>query len=567
MAGLSHPHILPLHDSGEAEGLLFFVMPYVEGETLRQRIDRDTQLDIEDVVRITREVASALDSAHRHGVIHRDIKPENILLGEGGALVADFGIALAVSTASARDASQPGWIVGTPRYMSPEQMLGETSIDNRSDVYSLGVVAYEMLTGQPPLVRPTAPPLHHLRGGIPAGADAVLVKALAPAPGDRYSTAGAFADALHRALILRGTRRRAVLVATGIIALTATVVGTTLVRHQGATSTALQTSTGAAPYGSHQTRNIAAYDLYQRGLDRAFSRHDSAARVAIQYFKGAIAADSTYAAAYAQLAHMYVTYVFAGVSGDSLQEAVANSQAAALKAVDLDDSLSNAHAELGYVRMFVQYDMTSAGTELKRAVALDPTSGRAHDYLQYLYLWTERPDEAVAEARRATQLDPLSVENSAGLAGALVGDRRYDEALALIAKLREVRPPLSRLYDLTAHVDMAKGMWPEAIAEYGGKDAEASGFLGRALAMAGDRADARRMLRELIGDEQREGGLAFDVALVYEGLGDYDNAIAWLDKSIDEHSLILQIMLPPYERLRADPRFERIRRRLNGGGV
>lgn len=569
MAGLSHPHILPLHDSGEAEGLLFFVMPYVEGETLRQRIDRDTQLDVEEVGRITREVAGALDFAHRHGVIHRDIKPENILLGEGGALVADFGIALAISTASARAKSQPGWVAGTPRYMSPEQMSDEGAIDGRSDVYALGVVAYEMLTGQPPFTGPTItailagsvvagppPSVHAVRGVIPPAADAVVAQALARLPEDRYRTGSEFAEALQRSLVVRGTRRRAVLVAAAIIALTAAVLGTTLLRQRGATATATLALTSAAPYGRHQTRNLAAYDLYQRGRDQLFSRSDSGQRVAIEYYKQAIAADSTYAAAYAELAHMY-----------SLQGAAADAQAAARKAVSLDDSLADAHAELGYITMFTLYDMPSAEAELKRAVALDPASGRAHDYLQYLYGWMERPAESLAEARRATELDPLSVENSAGLAGALYISGHYDEALALIAKLNEVRPEVGRLPELTAQIYMSKGMWPEAIAEEGGKDGEASGDLGRALAQAGYRAEARRMLAKLIGNQHREGGWAFEVALVYEGLGDYDNAIAWLDTSIDEHTLGHYLMAPAHDHLRADPRFERIRQRLNRGGV
>ena len=173
----------------------------------------------------------------------------------------------------------------------------------------------------------------------------------------------------------------------------------------------------------------------------------------------------------------------------------------------------------------------------------------------------------MADARRTIELDPLPVENSVGLALALYGSGHYDKALALIGKLREVRPPLLRLPDLTAHVYMSKGMWPEAIAAFGGKGGVPSGFLGRALAQAGYRTEARRLLAKLIGSERREGGLAFDVALVYEGLGDYDQASTWLDKSIDEHSLNLYIMYPAYDKLRADPRFERIRQRLNRGGV
>src|SRR5678816_4374860 len=154
-ARLQHPHILPLLDSGEADGLWFYVMPVVTGESLRGRLERERQLPVADAVRIAREVASALDYAHRHGVVHRDIKPENILLQDGQALVADFGIALAVQQAGGERLTQTGLSLGTPQYMSPEQAMGERTIDARSDIYALGAVAYEMLAGEPPSTGPT----------------------------------------------------------------------------------------------------------------------------------------------------------------------------------------------------------------------------------------------------------------------------------------------------------------------------------------------------------------------------------------------------------------------------
>jgi serine/threonine protein kinase len=146
-ANLQHPHILPLFDSGEADSFLFYVMPYVEGESLRDRLRREKQLPVDDAVRIATEVASALDYAHRHGVIHRDIKPENILLHDGRALVADFGIALAASKAGGNRMTETGMSLGTPHYMSPEQAMGEREITARSDVYALGAVLYELLSG------------------------------------------------------------------------------------------------------------------------------------------------------------------------------------------------------------------------------------------------------------------------------------------------------------------------------------------------------------------------------------------------------------------------------------
>src|SRR5437773_5364280 len=149
-ANLQHPNLLPLFDSGQANGLLFYVMPYVEGESLRHRLDREHQLPVDEAVRIAVAVANALEHAHRHGVIHRDLKPENILLQSGQPMVADFGIALAISNAGGARITQTGLSLGTPQYMSPEQATGDRAIDARTDIYSLAAVLYEMLTGEPP---------------------------------------------------------------------------------------------------------------------------------------------------------------------------------------------------------------------------------------------------------------------------------------------------------------------------------------------------------------------------------------------------------------------------------
>jgi serine/threonine-protein kinase len=207
-ARLQHPHILPLLDSGDADGLLYYVMPLVTGETLRARLERERQLPIEDAVAIAREVADALGYAHTLGVIHRDIKPENILLRDGHAVVADFGIALAVQTAGGARMTQTGLSLGTPQYMSPEQAMGERTIDPRSDVYSLGAVTYEMLAGEPPFTGPTVQAivariiaeeprsLAVQRKAVPAGLDHAVMRALQKLPADRYSSAAEFGAAL-----------------------------------------------------------------------------------------------------------------------------------------------------------------------------------------------------------------------------------------------------------------------------------------------------------------------------------------------------------------------------------
>jgi serine/threonine-protein kinase len=207
-ARLQHPHILPLLDSGDAGGLLYYVMPVVTGESLRARLERERQLPIADAVRLAREIASALDYAHRHGVIHRDIKPENVLLHDGQAQVADFGIALAVQSAGTQRLTQTGLSLGTPQYMSPEQAMGERVIDARADIYALGAVTYEMLTGEPPftgasvqavvarLISEDPRPLAVQRRSIPEHVDAAVMRALEKLPADRFASAAEFAAAL-----------------------------------------------------------------------------------------------------------------------------------------------------------------------------------------------------------------------------------------------------------------------------------------------------------------------------------------------------------------------------------
>ena len=207
-AQLQHPHILPLFDSGQAGGFLYYVMPYIEGETLRDKLTRETQLPIPEAVRISSEVADALDYAHRRGVIHRDIKPENILLHDGRPMVADFGIALALSAAAGGRMTETGMSLGTPHYMSPEQATADKEITGRSDIYSLGTVLYEMLAGEPPhmgnsaqqivmkILTEDAPPVTKLRKAVPPNVAAAVATALEKLPADRFETARAFAGAL-----------------------------------------------------------------------------------------------------------------------------------------------------------------------------------------------------------------------------------------------------------------------------------------------------------------------------------------------------------------------------------
>jgi serine/threonine-protein kinase len=246
-ARLTHPHILSMYESGEADGLLYYVMPYVEGETLRDRIHRETQLPVEDALKIAREVSEALAYAHEHGVIHRDIKPANILLGGGHAMVADFGIARAVSNTATESLTRTGLAVGTPHYMAPEQAMGDREVDARADIYAVGALLYEMIAGEPPFTGPTAQAivarsmtenprsLTNSRTNLVPDVDQVAMKALSKSPADRYQTAKALATALDQALdvsrsgsrpIVASSRRARLrvpaLVLVGVIAVLAT---------------------------------------------------------------------------------------------------------------------------------------------------------------------------------------------------------------------------------------------------------------------------------------------------------------------------------------------------------
>jgi serine/threonine-protein kinase len=245
-AKLSHPHILPLHDSGDADGVLYYVMPYVEGESLRERLDREGKLSVADTVRLTDEIAAALSYAHEQGIVHRDVKPENIMLSGGRAVVADFGIGRAVTAAGGDRLTGTGFAVGTPAYMSPEQAYGDANVDARSDVYALGCVAYEMVSGRAPFeadtpqavlakqAAETVPSLRASDPAIPLFVERAVERALAKQSADRFQTASAFAEALTSELVVarvgrrRGHWRVIAAAAVGVALLAAWVLSTVL---------------------------------------------------------------------------------------------------------------------------------------------------------------------------------------------------------------------------------------------------------------------------------------------------------------------------------------------------
>ena len=320
-----------------------------------------------------------------------------------------------------------------------------------------------------------------------------------------------------------------------------------------------------ADVGRRPTTSIAAYELYLRGINPALMRSDSLARTALEDFRQAIALDSTYAAAYAGLARAHTRLAVGDDTIMPRRDHIALAEQAALKAVALDDALGDAHAALAHVRR-EQVELASAETELKRAVTLEPRDARFHLWLGQLYAFQERPAEALVEARRALVIDPLNPAANAELARAMFLGGRCDQALAQLAKLRALQPPLLRVRSIAAQCYARKGMWPEAIAE-AQQNAQTAGLpaqalLGHMLARAGRTDEARRILTTLEERSRRAGGSAFEVAAVYAGLGEKDHAFAWLDKAVEGRAIDFQHLPAVLDALQPDPRLDDFRRRL-----
>jgi serine/threonine protein kinase len=420
-AKLQHPHILPLLDSGEGAGLFFYVMQYVEGESLRQRLEREKQLSIDDALRLTTEVAEALDCAHQQGVIHRDIKPENILLSRGHALVADFGIALAVTQASGGRLTETGLSLGTPAYMSPEQATAEPDLDARTDQYSLACVLYEMLAGEPPYNGPTAqaiiakrlseplPRLGTLRE-VREGVESAVTRALAKARVDRFPSCVEFAKALAAPAKAPTRRSWPIFVAAALVLMMAVAWILKLVPQGGTPATPAQLS-----------KNPEAQRLYERGYEVMIrtsiwysSTTDADLREeAASLFTRAAELDSTFGLALARLAEVELA-----------RGAYSAARAAATQAVARAPGLAQAHTAMSLVS-----DSATAGTELDRALELGP---REPEVLGYAALRAMVEggtlDEVHSLVRRGLRADSTSF--NVLIAGGIVAltEGRYDEA-------------------------------------------------------------------------------------------------------------------------------------------
>jgi serine/threonine-protein kinase len=486
-AGLTHPHILPLHDSGTAAGLLYYVMPYIDGETLRERLAGGRKLSLDATRRIVREVASALAYAHRHGVVHRDIKPANILLEDGHAVVADFGIARALRRARERQDSQQqedadaprdpvhtnssstdtltqaGMSPGTPAYMAPEQARGNVDVDHRADIYALGVVAYQALAGVHPFGARTAQamaaahaeelpaPVETHRPDVPPSLSALVMRALAKDPADRQQSAAdivAALDALPNvaepAGSVKSSRSGARTAVRVMVAAVALIVAAVAVRSWAArpdpalSRVAPHPAADVVDAGQRGTSDPEAYELYLKGHYYWTQRGATNLARSITYFKQAIARDSSFARAYAGLAMAYSsvpeyvpdpTDAASALVTISAERAAELTSASAERAVALDSGLADAQLALA-IALDMRLRFPEALARYRAAIRLDPSSVTAHHWLGLSLLNLGRTDEALVELRHASDLDPLAPTPASALATALLFARRFPEAEA-----------------------------------------------------------------------------------------------------------------------------------------
>ncbi len=679
-ARLTHPHILPLHDSGEAAGLLYFVMPFVEGVSLRDRLSEEPRLSVEEALEIARAVAAALDYAHRQQVVHRDIKPENIMILDGVAMVTDFGIGKALSVAGTERLTQTGSAIGTPAYMSPEQMYGEGELDGRSDIYSLGCMLYEMLTvqqlftGPSPqalLARRATRPLPELDfpDAVPDHVQEAVRAALAEAPDDRPSTSAQLADWLITPMQSEAVRRAppappppksemsiAVLPFTNMSGdpgneyfsdgITEEIINalaqlkdlrvaarTSAFAFKGETpdigdvgaklnvATVLEGSVRVAGTrlrvtaqlinvadGYHlwserfdremddvfdiqdeiattianrlevtiagrtgellvkpPTGNLEAYELYLKGRYMWNKRTKDGLEEAEKYFRQAIERHDGYALAYSGLAD---AYLLLGSYGHlTRQESHVKAKAAAEKAIELDETLAEAHTSRGQV-LRSERDWLGEEREYLRAIALNPNYATAHQWYATLLAAFGRHEESVREIQRAQELDPLSHAICTAAGVVLIMARDYAGAIEQFEKALELEPGFLSAQGLREGALTAVGRYDEAIPmmergiELNPEDGDRRALVGYAYAKSGDETRARELLEQAIALGAGDGAMA----VLYAVLGDHDRAIECLERAFDEEVwgfLMFNIRVFPFlDPLRSDPRFQDMVRRM-----
>jgi tetratricopeptide (TPR) repeat protein len=573
-ARLQHPNIVPVLDSGVVPGpdgtpLPWYAMAYVPGESLRARIQRERQLPVDEALRITGDAGSALEAAHREGIVHRDIKPENLLLAGDRVYVADFGIAKALIDTGGERLTSTGLAIGTPAYMSPEQACAQP-VDARSDQYSLASVLYEMLVGEPPFTGPTAqaivarrlaePPraVRPVRPAVPAGVESAVLKGLERVPADRFRDVAAFLEQLRRPGTARRPRLDARVLALALVMLLAIGVGVWLLGRSRAGTVA---------------RDPAAVALYRRGMHAYEQRTPASMGEAIEAFAAAVGRDSTYAEAWSGLAKAYARayerrYVFTGVARDSVLRLAVM---AADRALTEDPRSAEAWATRGTVSRIVDpTDVAPAIRALRRALALDSTNTNAWHFLALSLAESGDVDGAFAAWRKAIDLAPADLQALTFLAIADYWRRQYDSSMGWADSAIALDPSYQMTRVAAGFSEVERGDYARARAAFDAAGRLSTGvetinvLAGQALtaARAGSAGEARGLLQraESLAATYTPTPLhtAVYLAEAHAGLGDAEGAIAWLERYRPAADLHFQLHLrcdPPFEPIENDPRF------------
>ena len=678
VAQLAHPHIVPLIDSGEADGHLYYVSVYVPGGSLRDRLGREHTLSLADAMRVAREVGSALDSAHRNGFVHRDVKPENILLSDGHALLSDFGVAIACSPERVDAITDVGLALGTPEYMSPEQASGERDLGMPTDVYSLACVIFEMLTGEPPFHGPNAratmamhvtkpiPSPRTLRPELPVSLERVLTRALAKMPEERFASVAEFLTALESSATARLSQARAaprtiavlpfvnassdaeneylsdgitdelidalakvdglrVASRTSVFALKgkpqdvraiaallgASVVLEGTVRKAGErlritaqlTSaddgqllwsqrfdrtledvfaiqdeiahtivSTLRASTFAsleAPAAKRHTENVRAHSLYLRGRHAWNKRTQEGVLEAIDFFEQAIAEDAQYALAYTGLSDSFALLL--DYRSVPVTEGHERAKSYARKALELDESLAEAHTSLAWSLFIYDWDWDAAEREFRRAIELDPRYATARQWHAFSLASRGRLDEALLEGHVAQELDPASVSIRRTLGWLYFYARRYEQAKYHLARAIEMNPEAEETYRvlglaLAIQEDYAEAerVLREAIT-LRGAGPYAVATLAYVLARCGQQGEAHSLLRGLEQRAERSYVSPVAFATVYLGLRDVTRSLDWMERAADERRgwLVYLRINPIFDPVRETPRFQALVERMH----
>ncbi len=676
-ARLSHPHIVPLIDSGEAKGLLYHVAPYVSGGSLRDRLEREGRLPLKDALRIAREVGAGLDYAHRNGFVHRDVKPENILFADDHAVLADFGVARACCAPGMGALTEVGLAVGTPEYMSPEQASGEQNLGSRSDLYSLACVVYEMLAGEPPFggdspratmakhVTERSRPLRALRPDAPTAVERAVAKALAKDPADRFASVAEFTaalkaegheggrcfpaamrciavlpfvnaspdpeneylsdgitdeliDALAKVEGLRVASRTSVFALKGkpqdvraigallgaawVLEGTVRRVGDRLRISAQLTSAengqllwsqrsdrtledvfAIQEEIArtivdtlratsfadlAEPPARRYTQSIKAYGLYLKGRYAWNKRTEEGVNEAIRHFEQAIAEDPNYAPAYAGLADSYALQL--DYQSVPVAEGFARAKEYARKALELDETVAEAHASLAWSLFIYDWDWDVASREFRRAIELDPRYPTAHQWHAFLLAALGKLDEALVEGHTALELDTASVSIRRSVGWAYYYARRYDQARYHLARAIAMNPTAKETYRVLGLVLGQQGQWAEAerVIREGmalpGTGTYTTATLGYVLARAGKREQAEALAAELEARSRTGYVSSAAFAMLHIGLEQWDRALEWAERAYEERRgwLAYLNVNPILDPLRDEPRFQALVRKM-----